>query len=98
MITEHALERFARRTRVDQDGVPARRISDEPAVSGEPAALIVVWALVPPLVVFGVSILSDYTIWSGEYYIGALPALAILLGGIAGIAPTRRGCRPVTRW
>jgi hypothetical protein len=59
-----------------------RRISDEPAVSGEPAVLIVVWAVLPALVAFGVSILSGYTIWSGRYYIAALPALAILLGGM----------------
>ena len=59
-----------------------RRISDEPAVSGEPATLMVVWAVVPPLVVFGISVVSDYTIWSGQYYIAALPALAILLGGM----------------
>lgn len=59
-----------------------RRISDEPAVSGEPATLMVVWAILPPVMVFGVSVMSDYTIWSGQYYIAALPALAILLGGM----------------
>lgn len=60
----------------------ARRISDEPTVSGDPATLMVVWAVLPPVVVFGLAVVSGYDLFSGQYYIAALPALALLLGGM----------------
>ena len=55
--------------------------------------LLVIWLVLPPLVLYAISIFTPITLFQGRYYLASIPAFALFMGWLIGSARPQRAQR-----